>query len=285
MKREPSIHVTESELAKALDKLGIAHPNKTARKIAVEVKGKACNARTISITSDRIEKKVKSIVASSKSDAMLLNKIIYNLRKARKHRGIKLFKEGTGDWTQLKNVTKTINEFCSDFGLNKREGYIIYFKLVEQKVSSYSRILTKMDSMSESISQDYEAQQEIMQDDNKNMTSKIHDQYCSRVFAKTGMNIDYKKEPSKYIYFLRIRERCTTLGVSVNDYIKSQFSGFEYRDGVPDPIQMVGEKADKRLSRYLYENNIKVGSKQNNSTRQEALERLKKLRLEVDGED
>ena len=41
-------------------------------------------------------------------------------------------------------------------------------------------------------------------------------------------------------------------------YIKAQFASFEWRDGVPDPIQMVGDKALERLNKYLYQNNIQV---------------------------
>ena len=86
----------------------------------------------------------------------MLANIIYNTRKKLKHKGISQIKTNSRDWASLKELTKLIVEFCNDFGLKKREGFITYIDLSFKAMSSKRGIIPKMVNMYERISSEYE---------------------------------------------------------------------------------------------------------------------------------
>ena len=80
------------------------------------------------------------------------------------------------------------------------------------------------------------------------------------------------------MYFIKVREEAKKIGISPDIYVKAQFHGFEWRDGIPDPVQLVGTKAIDRLNKYLFEKNIKVSQATDVISSSEKMERLMKLR-------
>ena len=288
MKRDPSIHVTESELALVLKSL-LSIDNYTekevdilARGITTRLKTKSLLNRSLMITNDKLEKKASKLLSASRGDASLMANIIYNYRKKLKHRGVTQIKQNSRDWGSLKQLTKLTIEFCNDFNLGKREGFIEYTKLCFEAMNSTRGIIPKMVSLYERICNEYEAVRLINDDTNKNITKKIHDLYIAQIVKKTGMDHNYLKDPRKYSYFIKVREESERIGISIEIYMKAQFAGFEWRDGIPDPIQLIGDKAMERLNRYMYENSIKVGSTKNILTNNEIAERLRQLKKNIE---
>lgn len=284
MSRQPSIHVTEQDLTLALDRVigsdntGGKPNHLLAKELVTILRTKTLINRSIIVSNDKLETKATKLVSSSRGDADMLANIIYNYRKKLKHYGITQIKPNSRDWTTLKELTKSVNDFCSSFGLSKRAGYIEYIKIAYSKVSSHNNILNKMLMMYEGICEDYQAMSIINKDDDPNLTKRIHDLYTVQIVSKTGLPISYENEPKKYAYFIKVRQEAKEIGISPDIYLKAQFYGFEWRDGIPDPVQLVGPKAKDRLNKYLYEKNIKVSQAKDVISSSDKMQRLLKLK-------
>ena len=290
--RDPSIHITEKKLALVLEDL-LDDNNyskqdciKLAKRITTIVKTDTLINRSVIITNDKLEQKAKKLLSSSRGDADLMANIIYNVRKKLKHRGIAPIKVNTRDWNSLKELTNLVIEFCNDFELGKREGFIAYVQLALGGMNSNRGLIPKMVNMYERICNEYESADLIQKDDNKQLTRKIHDLYIQQIIKKTGMDQDYLSDPRKYSYFILVKQSAQKFGVSPEVYMKAQFSGFEWMNGIPDPVQLIGDKAKERLNKYMYENGIKVHSTKNILSSDERVRKLKELKKKLgDGED
>ena len=90
-------------------------------------------------------------------------------------------------------------------------------------------------------------------------TKKAYDYYNWTISEKTGIpNMGYDKVPEKYAIFVQIKEEANKIGISTKHYIAAQFEAFGWRDGVPDPLQMIGQKALLRIPKYCYEHGINL---------------------------
>jgi hypothetical protein len=263
MKRDPSIHVTESQLALALGnviELEGVDTNKLAKMLVNQLKTKTLINRSIIITNDKLEKKAKKLLSSSRGDADLLANIIFNTRMKLKHRGVKQIKPNTREWNTLKELTGLVIDFCNEFNLPKREGFIIFINIAIVKLNSITNFLNKLINMYEGIVNYYAAKLEIDQDDAPNITKAVHDMYTVQIINRTGLPSDYKDNPEKYVNFLKVRKKAKEIGITYEIYLKAQFHGFAWRNGVPDPIQLVAPQAMERLNKYMFENGIKAGA-------------------------
>ncbi len=281
MKRDPSIHVTESELALALtltidrDNIHKINNKELAKQLTSLLKTKTLINRSIIVSNDKLEKKTKKLLSSSRGDADLLANIIYNSRKKRKHRGIKPIKPNSRDWGSLKELTALVIDFCNEFELNKREGFIRYIEIGFSKLSSPNNLITKLLNMYEGISQFHNAKIELDKDESPTVTKAIHDMYCIQVISKTGLPMDYEDQPEKYLYFYKLKNEAKKLGVTYETFIKAQFHAFEWKNGIPDVAQLVTDKSKERLNKYLFEFNIKVGKSKIGS--EDKIEKLKNM--------
>lgn len=266
MSREPSIHVRESHLKLVLQELladklvdGI-DIEKLAMTISERVLKYSATSRAMVITSDRLERKAKSILKAAKGDAYLMAKIIHAIRISMKHRGVQMYNQDSREWGMVKEITSNAIDFANEFGLSKKEGFTEYIKIAVSKMQRFS--IQKVPRMYESIMANYEATTLIREDDKPKITKSIHDGYIQKIARKVGFVEKYDNNPEKYVCFYKARLIADEIGVSYRDYIEAQFEGFSYRDGIPDPVQLLGDGAKKRLMKYLYENNIKVNPTQ-----------------------
>ena len=139
MKRDPSIHITKSDLIKVLEKLAIIKDARTiVDKIFHIAKSYSIHTRTITISTDRMEKKAKKLIQSSRRDADLLAKLIYNTRQTMKHRGISLIKVGSRDWGILKEITAHALNFTNEFNLTRRYGFLKYTEIGLSKMKRFA---------------------------------------------------------------------------------------------------------------------------------------------------
>lgn len=262
--REPSIHIKEKDLIKILEELLPSKIDKKELAIAIAKKASKLspNNRLVNITNDRIEKKVKNILKSSKKDTLLLSDLIHKKRIQLKHRGISMIGPDDKEWGQLKELTQVCIDFCEEVNIeNKREGFLKYIDIGFSYISSTRQYIGKLINLKERITEDYYLVKDIENDDNSSETKEIHDYYCSMIYTRTGINNNYTKIPGKYIHFVKVRELTDKLNIPFNIYIDAQFKGLAWADSFPEPNQLVGDKANERLSKYMYENKIRVNDK------------------------
>lgn len=256
--REPSLHIKYRDLEKILKDLlpkGVDYAGFTKR-VFIEARPYSVNTRSFQVTSERGEKKAKKILASSTKDADLMARMVYAVRIKLKHRGVQHIKPTSRDWGTVKELAKLGNDFCLDYSLDKREGYITYITLGASKMKTFN--LTRIPNMHESISRTFEATQEISKDPSPELTAKVHEYYRYKVARKTGIINNFKGEPEKYVFFVRVAKLISDLTVQVSHFIDAQFEAMEYRNSFPEPPQLIGQKAKERLNKYLYEHNIRI---------------------------
>ena len=260
MKRDPSIHITKSDLIKVLEKLAIIKDARTiVDKIFHIAKSYSIHTRTITISTDRMEKKAKKLIQSSRRDADLLAKLIYNTRQTMKHRGISLIKVGSRDWGILKEITAHALNFTNEFNLTRRYGFLKYTEIGLSKMKRFA--LNKFPNMYQGICETYQAMLEIEKDTDAEMTKEMYRVYTQRIIENTGIHDSLELLPDKYVWFVRAREQAEKMRVSVKVYIEAQFDGLDFSKGIPHPTQLVGPKATDRVARYCYKEGINIKGK------------------------
>jgi len=257
MKREPSIHITKSDLIKVLEKLAtVGDAIKIADKIFHIAKPYSIHTRTITVSTERMEKKAKKLIQSSRHDADLLSKLIYNRRQKIKHQGISPIKVASKDWGMLKEVTAHALNFTNEFKLTRRYGFLKYVEVGLSRMKKFN--LSKFLPMYQEICERYQALIEIEKDDDSEMTNQIYKIYARWVIEYTGLHDILEELPERYVWFVRAREQARNMNVAVNVYMQAQFEGLDFAKGIPYPSQLVGLKATERVIRYCYKEGIKI---------------------------
>ncbi len=271
--KQPSLHITEQNLARILFKVierefpdyAINQESQKnlsralARDILIEGRNYNLSHRGILNSTKAMDNKVERLTASTKSDASLFAHLLLLERRRLKHRGISLIKPGDREWLELKATCKLATEFCKEFGLARKEGYLQYIKLGLSKVNKYT--ITKLKLLHPTICSYYDAYQELEMDPSPSKTEEVYVYYNKCINEKVGWeHNDYKTNPEKYVCFKRAKEEADRLHIEYTVYIRAQFWAMEYRSGIPDPHQLYGEKAIERLRKYCYENKINMGN-------------------------
>lgn len=281
--REPSIHTTESQLALVIDSIKYNYNIKKlsseelAKLLLKGCAGQSSINRSVTISNDKLEKKITNILKSSKGDAMLLAGLIHKKRQQKRQRGVKLMTPQHRDWPQVKKLAECCVQFCNDFELKKKEGFSIYIDICLKKISSTSRILSKMLNMSEAVNNIYDAKLRILDDNHSGETKEAHDSYCNLITKNTGVGANYDDNPLVYQNFIEVVDECDRLNVPIDIYLQAQFHGLAWANSYPEPINLIGDKAVKRLNKYMFENKIKMADKNTKKSSSELSKALKNI--------
>lgn len=248
--REPSIHITKSQFEEILNTLEVY--NFPIDAFFVIARKEAINTRVVVVTNNKTTKKVSNILLASKGDAALVADIIYATRIKLKHRGVRKIRETEPrNWAVCKKIAELCNQFCEDFQLDTREGFIKYIELGIKKMDgNYNNLLNRLSSMSEKISDLYSATLE-MEDDSGNAKA-IHDYFIKRVADVTGIYESFVNQPDKYIHFVRLDKFLSEKGWNPTQFIDAQFESLAWCNGLPEPSQMYNDKAIERYNKYLF---------------------------------
>lgn len=277
--REPSIHIKESDLKKILDEaeLGNVNTNQLVKYILKRGKNYSLNHRKLLSSTKKVTQKAEKVLSSSAEDTALMNNVILLVRKRLKHRNISPYRPGTKDYTMLKTIAANAREFYNNYFEPDEQikgAFVKYIELGSSKMQKFG--ISKIMSMHETICSTYEAHVEIMKDEHPELTNRALRWYNKLVVDKVGSLLnDYSKIPDKYVYFIRVAKYCYESGLSPETYIDAQFNGVEWRQGIPDPIQLTGNKSMEYLQNYLYKNPDLV--KKNKSSNKEYINKLKDL--------
>lgn len=219
-------------------------------------KGYALTTRSLSVSNDKLMRQATKLKASMVGDTSLFSMCLTQIRRKFNHRGINQVTPGEVEWLQLKEVCALATEFCNEFGITKRLGYVLYCEMAMGKMKNYS--LNKFKSLHKVLCEEYEANQVIKKDDNKRATERAHDIYCKLISERTGFAQGYKDMPIKYQYFVKAANEAARMKIEVSVYIKAQFFYVDFTNQIPDPLQLVGPKAIDKLQKYCFENSIKI---------------------------
>lgn len=250
-KRDPSIHITKSRFQEICDELGIELPVDT---IFAYAQRKAINTRNILIKTKEDTKKVNNILLANKGDAQLVADIIYATRIKLKHKGVrKINPTNLREWTNCKKLAEVCNTFCQDFELPTREGFIKYIELGIKKMPDARGLTTRLLGYQDAITEEFSAIKEIQElsSKDKQTITKIQDFYVRQIADRTGI-YEPIKDPSKFIYFIRLYDFLSERKWDYKEYLIAQFEGLAWCNGIPELSQLTSEKAISRYNKYLY---------------------------------
>lgn len=283
--RVPSIHVTlpalKEGLRKVLPNLPITDDNyeQLAEELFKKVMKYNLNHRSITVTNERLERKLEKILKASKSDTDLVCNYIgmyrRNKKKTKLYSTTKITPEHK-DYPKVKELTNIILNYSDMYNLEFTKAIINYLDYTIPKITSSLNFVHKLINMEDMVIQLTNAQLELDSDENINETLAIRDLYDERISEKT--NIKHRTtEPTELVYFKEINNITDTLDIPNHIYIDAQFHGLGWTDSYPTPKQMVGEKATQRLQKYMYEKKIKVKQKAKDKETS-VLDKLKNLK-------
>lgn len=258
MHREPSIHITKSSMIEIYRSMGFGFYESVsmADELFHYARPHSIHTRTVTVSTERMEKKAERLVKSSRRDADLLAQLIYATRKRMKHRGISQIKVGSKDWGVLKEITAHALDFSNEFNLQRRYGFLKYVEISLAKMKKFN--LNKFLPMYQGVCETYQGVIEIEEDKDKEMTDEMYVIYSQRVIERTGIRDETIELPEKYVWFIRAREQAESMNVAVNIYMLAQFDGLDFAGGIPHPTQLVGPKATERVIRYCSKEGIKI---------------------------
>ena len=284
--REPSIHVSEANLLKVVEE--IIDP-RDARKMGLDleylvnqilIRGRkySLSRRKILVSNKKQQKQAENVVKSELQYNIIMAKIIYLLRKQKRHKGIEMIKASNKrDWTILKIITAHAIEFKEEYFEDDtyEEAFKTYISLGMERMKTFS--LNKFPSMSASIIEGYGAMLKLKADKNTDYTERAYKKYNHHVLQNIGTIIaHYDKIPDKYRYFMEVAQACKELKITPEIYIDAQFAGLKWANGIPDPSQLVGDNANKRLQTYLFENQVQLRDV-NKESNKENVNKLKSI--------
>mgnify|MGYP000375025774 CR=1 FL=1 len=254
MKREPSIHITRTQLKSLFNRFGV---DVSVDDFLAYAKKTALNSRSILVSSKQIDKKVNNILLADTGDAYLVADIIYATRIKLKHRGVRKINETQQrEWTNCKKLAQICNIFCKDFQLETREGFIKYIKIGISKMNNARNLVQRLISMQEVITETYVAQKEYMElsSKDKKIIKDMHDYYVKKIADKTGILESFEKDMDKYQYFIQLYHFLKDRDWLPNypDYITAQFEGLSWCNGIPELSSLTNDKSIARYNKYLY---------------------------------
>lgn len=259
--RDPSIHIKESDLFEILEDYKKLFPGSTfhafTQDLMMKCKKRSCSHRSMVATNQKQRKKIEQLEQSHKSDADLVAKIIYATRIKLKHRGVKQIKENDRDWPLVKELANLCNQFCTEFNMTKREGYIKYIETGLGKLKSMRAHLSKLVSMYDSLCQDIQAASQLV-GDNAAKALAMHDTYIAMIASRTGIYESYKDQPATMMAFAEAAELCERIGIDFDTFMEAQFEALAFCNGIPLPNQLYGDKATERLNKYLFKHNVSI---------------------------
>lgn len=258
MQRQPAIHIRLKDLSRILKKLLGKEIHKDfdslVKQIGLEGKVYQIENRKLLQSNKKVSKKIQQSETSTFEITSKFNRDLMISRRLKKHRSITPIREGTKDWLFLKEIAGLVYKFCQDHKMPFDRVSIEYINMALDKMNKFS--LYKIKAMNEQICEGLIALEEIRKDKTPNITDQMHLWYNGKVNERTGLNWDYKKIPDKYVYFIRAKEEAQRIGADPMKYLLSQFEGMQFRDGIPDPLQLVGPKALERYVKYAYEKGL-----------------------------
>lgn len=264
-KRDPSLHITYSNFKKVLIDVYKEHSvvpdiDELVDVIFDKCKGYSISNRNILVSNNKLKRAADKIKMAPRNNTALFAQTMVMERRRLKHRGLITPKVGDDEWLKYKEATKLATEFCNEFNLSLKEGYLKYIQLGMPKMKKFS--IYKFKNLHNSILEEYEAIHKIEQDPFPSQTKKAHQVYMDLILDKVGFAQSYEDRPAKYAAFVEAMAIARQYGASPGIYIQAQFHGLDWQNSIPDPLQLLGTKAIERLQRYCFENQIKLKDSQ-----------------------
>ncbi len=262
--RDPSLHITKSNLIQVLNDL-----NYTARTTGAILAEDIFNAsqeyqirdrylKILNLKAKPKKKVVKSMAAEVQLEPKLVEIFNKNLVALRQNTtknptiSVQVIGKTHRDYLLLKEVAKMAYEFAAHYNFDPLEDGIKKYILSGLKLMrKYG--LNRFKTYNRQIFESFEDELKVLTDDNRSETLKFHSIWQSIMldYSTLEYGINMNSDYDKAVHFIYAREQAKELGALYTNWIVAQFEGLTFMNAVPELSQFYGENAKGRYLRYM----------------------------------
>lgn len=271
MKRDPSLHITKSNLERILNRIEY-NVRTSGKSLADAIFDEAIPYQLRDRYKQVLEQKttvrariVKSEDADSivsDSDVKKMNQILHSVRMAKNPNIIvKPILRDSKDYLMLKEITVLAVRFCETFEIeNRTDGFREYINVGLGMMRKYA--LNRFKYYDSKIHENLQNRIILTSDENLEGTVEFRSMLEQAMTFYTGMDFTIHEDDldaNLNVYYAR--QQADEVKADYEDWIIGQFEGLAFLNVVPELNQFYGDNAHSRYKKYLvakaHEDNIK----------------------------
>lgn len=261
MRRDPSLHITKSDLVKLLAEVNYSQRTSgsaLADKIFENAKKYQITDRYLEVLGQKaaVKKKVTSSMEADGVPSGLVEK--FNLWLVTERQAHNEFIKATPisksskQYLLLKEVVKMSQDFVERFDITPQsDGHREYIKLGLRVMKRYS--LNRFKTYDNLINEMFESSVIVLLDKAKEDTAKFYGIWQESMVRHTSMEqgLDLLSDYVKYAHMVYGREQADEVDAYYEDWVEAQFDGLSFMNVIPELSQFYGENAKKRWEKYM----------------------------------
>ena len=261
MRRNPSLHITKSDLEKVLLSIQI-EPNMLVGNLVNEIFDKSQpyqlvgRYKTIAKTKAKTKKKIaKSQEVDSrlpKGSVERFNRLLIVWRTQNNpYTKVRNITKDDRDYILLKEVALKAYDFAMYFELGVQAGFEQYIQIGLASMRRYR--LGAFKSYEKSIYEKFESVRDVDNDDKADKTNHFYQIWRLAMMKYTELETipNLQTDKTKYIHILYARKQADEPGADYELWIEAQFEGLSFMSVIPQLSQFYGDNAKKRYERHL----------------------------------
>lgn len=247
--RDPSIHITKSNLLNVCRKAGITFPEDFVDELMMESVKINIRNRVIVVAKSAVRKKLVKTIYAEDQIVEDFNRAYTMILKDNDIRAAQIYKDSQSYLT-LKEIAKSAQTFCESFDMQDMiSGFKVYVQLgvdiLERNFSIY-----RLKSAEARIINRYENVQMLADDSDKDGTLRMMKAWRKSMMAFHSMEFDVL-DPARLAVFVLARQDADTLKADYQDYMDAQFDKWTYLNAMPEFSQLYGENAAIAYHKYM----------------------------------
>lgn len=250
MARNPSVHITLSNLSKTLKKIGIVDPEELAKKILVESQEYAISDRVIVRVRKSTAKKIVRKSSLNKRTVDTFQGVLNGYRQLTlKHGVVRAITETSKQYSSLQDVTALAINFCDTFQLTQLVGFQEFVEIGVDLIGPKFG-LNKFAYREQQIHTLYQARLELDNDPHPETTKSVYQYYATKL-GEHG--IAYKIDRGDYEtlhHFYLAKDALLSVDASVTDWVDAQFAEMEFLQVMPEPNQLYTKASKDRYRKW-----------------------------------
>lgn len=214
------------------------------------------NTRKILASNGKVTEKLDKVISVRHDVTSDMNKAILLVKKSHKYQNVKPIKPGTKDYIALKTVAEKGYEFYKAYYSKNEKRLTAFVEYLETFLKINKKlVLNFIPSRHDRICEYFESNIAIRKDQNPVITQRLIKDYNQRVITQTGtLFVDYTSIPNEYVKFVKAAEICKELNIPAEAYLQAQFDRFSFFNSIPEPKDLISEKALTAIQRYVAKN-------------------------------
>lgn len=257
MARNPSIHVTKSDLVIILQSVMPQGTDCKGMAATIFVKAIPFNIKNrFIVKGDAVtKKKAEKLVQRKKSESSFgvenFNALLYGIRMERGVKHQQKLHKGTNEWNLLSDIYSLADDFVSTFEIsNEREGFKSFIEL-GLTLMGKAYALNKFKFYTSHIHKAYEAKILLETDETPDNSKRFWIIWQEVMIEYAGKVYDITTSAEKFMPMVYGKMEADEAEADYEDWIVAQFEGLAFHKSLPEPAQFYGPNAKLRWEKYM----------------------------------